>query len=603
MNYKSLLTTLLFLVSVGIAADEPKDTAFANLYRRYFQLYSDSNETAFYQATEQLKDYYLQHDNKDSYYKVYLNELLYDTEHGKTYRAIKKANMMLHDMEEQGDKHYDIVYSALGNIYDLRGNYRMANKYYKDALKACAPNDTGALVGIYSRIASLQAHREPQKAMEVNEHFGSMTANNPQYHKVYVVQKGEISFYLRDKRLFEKTYEEYLQICEKYPLLDGYGADMMKMLKAAFTGDYATALETLEHSSTDFDALDRCDMRILIYEMMGNRQQALKEVEYRRDLRDSLNSDMLFESINEINSEMGMNRVQEQARQDREQASRRQKMLMAGVIALLLAALGLIASRYLVRRRYQKQLLAQNRELEIALSRAEESDRMKSSFIEHVSHEIRTPLNVITGFAQVITNPVYQLSEQDRNTMLDDISKNTAEITNIVNELLEIAEDESKEHYTTDEDVNVKQLCDDLMLRMEVINNGRLQLQYKHLVDDNLVIHSNRQAIDKILSQLLKNAIKFTQQGTVELKVRERAANGGIEFAITDTGIGIDEQYHQKVFERFYKVDTFKQGLGLGLTMSRKIAKLIDATLEIDPSYKKGSRFLLIVPHHNYSST
>ena len=122
-----------------------------------------------------MKAHYLKKQNMDSYYKVFLNEILYDTEQGKTYRAIKKCSDMLQEMKEKNENHYDIVYSALGNIYDMRGNYRMANKYYKDALKACAPNDTGALAGIYSRIASLQAHREPQKAMEVNEHFGSMT--------------------------------------------------------------------------------------------------------------------------------------------------------------------------------------------------------------------------------------------------------------------------------------------------------------------------------------------------------------------------------------------------------------------------------------------
>lgn len=97
----------------------------------------------------------------------------------------------------------------------------------------------------------------------------------------------------------------------------------------------------------------------------------------------------------------------------------------------------------------------------------------------------------------------------------------------------------------------------------------------------------------------MKNALKFTSHGKVELKVRERAANGGIEFSVTDTGIGIEKQYHEKIFERFYKVDTFKQGLGLGLTMSRKIAKLLGGSLDIDPSYKKGARFLLVLPSWN----
>ena len=590
MKQRSLLFSLmLFLFVVAAAAKEQKDTAFANLYRRYFELYTDSDETAFQDASEKLKEYYLKAQKIDSYYKVWLNEVLYDTEHGKTYRAIKKANLMLEEMEQKDDKHYDIVYSALGNIYDMRGNYRMANKYFQEALMACAPNDTSSLIGIYSRIASLQAHREPQKAWEMNEQLGKMSVNNPQYLKVYAVQKGEIAFYLHDKKRFDEAYGQYLAISKEHPLMDIYGKDMMGMAKATFDGDYEKALEMLNKESTDFDALDRCDMRIKIYELMGNREMALKEVSNRRDLRDSLNSDMLFESINEINAEMGMQKIQEQA-------ARKQKLLLSAIILLLLAALGLLVWRHLTRRRYQKQLLKQNKELEIALDRAQESDRMKTSFIEHVSHEIRTPLNIITGFAQIITNTDYELKETDRNMMLNDISKNTHEITNIVNELLEVAQEESKEHYIKSDDINVDRFCQWVITQTELINNGQLKLVYTSLLDKGYTFRSNRQALNKILGQLMENAMKFTPQGTIELKVRERVANGGIEFSVTDTGIGVEEQYHEKIFERFFKVNTFKQGLGLGLTMSRKMAERLGGSLDIDPSYKRGARFLLVLP-------
>ena len=580
---------MLFLFTGAMAVKEQKDTAFANLYRRYFELYTDSDETAFHDASERLKEYYLQAQKSDSYYKVWLNEILYDTKCGKTYRAIKKANFMLEEMKQKNEKHYDIVYSALGNIYDMRGNYRMANKYFQEALKSCAPNDTSTLMGIYSRIASLQAHREPLKAWETNERLGKMSVNIPEYYKVYTVIKGEIAFYLYDKKRFDEAYQQYLDISKDHPLIDAFGKDMMEMVKATFEGDYDKALKTLSKESTDFDALDRCDMRIKIYELMGNREMALLEVSNRRDLRDSLNSDMLFESINEINAEMGMYKIQEQA-------DRKQKLLLSAIILLLLAALGLLVWRHLTRRRYQKQLLKQNRELEIALDRAQESDRMKSSFIEHVSHEIRTPLNIIIGFAQIITNTDYELKETERNMMLNDISRNTAEITNIVNELLEVADDESKEHYELNDDINVDKFCQGIIAQAELINNGQLKLTYSSLLNKGYTFRSNRQAVNKILGQLIKNAMKFTPQGAIELKVRERVANGGIEFSVTDTGIGIEKEYHEKIFERFFKVNTFEQGLGLGLTMSRKIAKLLGGSLDIDPSYKKGARFLLVLP-------
>lgn len=596
MKYYSLLLVLLLTLFTPAMAIEQKDTAFTNLYHRYFELYADSNETAFYEASDKLKEYYLKANNLDSYYKVLLNEILYDTEQGKAYRAIKKCGAMLEEMEQKNDKHYDIVYSALGNIYDMRGNYRLANKYYDEALKACAPTDTGALISIYSRIASLKAHREPHKAWEVNEHFGKMCTNNPQYYKVYVVLKGEISFYMKDRQRFEKAYEQYLKIREDYPLLDGYGKDMMKMVHATFQGDYETALQCLSHESTDYDVLDRCDMRIQIYEMMGEVEKAMQEVAYRRDLRDSLNSDMLFDNMNELNAEMGLTKMQEETLEKEKEATKRQNMLLSITIILLLAALGLVISRYLMRRRLQKQLVKKNKELEIALMRAEESDRMKTSFIEHVSHEIRTPLNVITGFTQVITNPTFKLKAEERDKMIHDISVNTIEITNIVNELLEVAQEESRQHYEKNDTIEVNAFCEKIIKDMDILNTHHLDIQFLSGVGADFTMKTNRKALEKILRQLLENALKFTEEGHIECKVSESPEEGVVRFTITDTGIGIAEEHQERIFERFFKVDSFKQGFGLGLTMSRKIALLLGGSLYLDKEYTEGARFMLTLP-------
>ena len=596
MNHKTLLLTCLLLTTITIGANEQNDTTFNNLYRRYFELYADSDETAFYKASEQLKNYYLEHSKSDSYYKIRLNEILYDTKQGKSYRAIKKASTMLQEMEQGKEKHYEIIYSALGNIYESRGNYRLSERYYNEALKACAPKDTGSLMSIYSRMALLKAKRAPKEAWKLNEHFGAMSRNNPNYYKVYVVLKGEISFYLKDKKHYEEAYQQYLKCREEHPMLDAYGRDLMNMLHATFTGDYQTALEILSHDSPDFDPLDRCDMRIQIYDMMGEKEKALREADYRRDLRDSLNSDMLFNNINEINGEMGLQRMKEEALEKEEKATKRQNLLLSIALIMVVAALGLVISRNLMRRRYQKTLLKQNKELEVALSRAEESDRMKDSFIKHVSHEIRTPLNIITGYAQIINNPDYDLTEEERSRMLSDISKNTQMISYIVNELLEVAEDESKQHYSKDDIIAVNEFCRCLIGQAEIKNKGRLSLEFISELDDDYTVHSNRRAIEKVLEQLLDNAMKFTDTGYVELKVHDSPDHGVVRFIVQDSGIGISEENQHRIFDRFFKEDVFKQGFGLGLTMSLKMAILLGGSLSLDREYKAGARFILTIP-------
>ena len=588
---RKLIICLTFILCPAFAlGTEQEDSVFDKLYERYYQLYQDTDATAFYDISRQMMDYYQKQGNTQSYYKVMLNEVLYDSEHGQSYRAIKKAGELLEIMKQKGDKHYYyIVYSALGSLYETRGNYRLANSYFTDALNNCEPKDTNALMIIYFRLAELKADREPKKAWEYNEKFGALSKNSPQYYKMYLVFKANICLYLNDKQQFLKTYAEFQDYCKQHADLLVFGNTLMSVVYDTFQGNYDKALNTLDASTSDFTELERCELRIKLYRMMGEEEKALEEVNRRRDLHDSLNSNMLFESINEINTEMGINRLNEQATKERER-------WLAAVIVLLAVALGLIIWRHLTRRRYQARLVKKNKELEIALDHAQESDRMKTAFIEHVSHEIRTPLNVITGFVQIISNSAYELDDEERDQMMNDISKNTMEITNIVNELLEMAQDESIAHYECNDDVRLNLLCQSVINQTTLLSDGRIEVTFNSQLNNQYVLRTNRQALNKILSQLLKNAVKFTEKGMVELKIRERIANGGIEFSITDTGVGIAEEHQEKIFERFYKVDPFKQGLGLGLTMSRRIAELLGGTLDIDKEYKKGARFVLVLP-------
>ena len=587
------IVLLCILLPSAMKAQETKDTVYQKKYERYLQLYGGDDSQAFMEASKQLKDYFLHHSEKseekrlDAYYKLMMNEVLYELENGRSYSAIKLANAMRLDMDERKVKMYNMVYASLGTIYESRGNYRMANHYFMDALKETAPTDTSSLMNIYSRLAFLKMTHDAADAWVWNEKFGALCGNLSLYYRIYLSNKATICLYLDKRQEFEQAYKLFHQ--QKMSINDGYGVTTMEIVKEAFDGNYEKALQLISSPSADFDELDRSDLRIRIYEMMGDQKQALKESERRRDLRDSLNSDMLFNNINEINAEMGLARINEKAVRERE-------IWLAAVIVLLLIGLGLVASRYLQRRRYQKQLLKQNKELEIALSRAEESDRMKDSFIQHVSHEIRTPLNVITGYAQVITNPDYDLDDDVRTHMLHDISKNTVAITNIVNELLEVAQDESREYCRRDDTIRVNDFLRRMVDKAELQNKGRLAISFTTELDDDATIMSNRDTLEKIMDQLFSNAIKFTMEGSVNLSVSKSPDGGTTRFFITDTGIGIAKEDQERVFDQFYKVDSFKQGFGLGLTMSRKMAILLGGTLYLDKEYSDGARFILSLP-------
>jgi len=270
-----------------------------------------------------------------------------------------------------------------------------------------------------------------------------------------------------------------------------------------------------------------------------------------------------------------------------EMVAEREKNLrgrQAGRLTLLVVLIVVLLIYIVLRHRSQARLAK-------ALERAKESDRMKTAFVQHISHEIRTPLNIITGFAQVVSNPDVEMSDEDRSHIMADITHNTTAITNLVNELLELSESESQSSYQLNDDVDVAAVCQEAIEACEAENQGRLTLRVNSELPDDYRLRSNAAAIRKILDRLLNNALKFTSQGSVTIKANTE--NGQLKIVVEDTGIGIPIDQQERVFERFYKVDSFVPGIGLGLTVALRSAQLLGGTLTIDPTYTSGCRFVV----------
>jgi signal transduction histidine kinase len=304
-------------------------------------------------------------------------------------------------------------------------------------------------------------------------------------------------------------------------------------------------------------------------------------------LADSLNLNDAKNQLNEFNT---LFKVDEMEREN-QQAHTRHVSTILVIIIIALVLIGLLGI-YFVQRLRQK-----NHELALALDRAQESDRMKMSFIQHMSHEIRTPLNVITGFSQVIASPSFRLTDEQRAHIVESIENNTNEITNFVNELLEFSENESQNHYPKNDCVNINLLCQDVINKVEQTNNGRLQLVFESSVDNQLTVQTNQRALELILKQLFNNAMKFTEQGSITLKIVPSTNQSMLHISVADTGIGIAEDQRERIFEKFYKIDSFKRGLGLGLPMAQRIARMIGGDLVLDNNYTGGTRFILKIPN------
>jgi signal transduction histidine kinase len=586
-----LLTTIITLLPIlATNAEEKGDSVFESLYNQFFNLYSDKDkEKEFYEVSNKFQEYLLSQGKTFAYYKIRFNEVLYATEHNQTYQAIKKANLMMDDMKNDGIKKYDLVYSALGNIFESRGNVRMARHYYMEALNYAQKEDTAEVSGIYPRMASLLMLIEPDEAMKWNEKFKASTDGYPPYHKVYLTIRGIIHFTKNEKQAFLNDYKEFEDFCTKHPDLDDYGKYPMEVIKLAYEGKSQEALDKLKMTTTDLTEIDRYNMAIIIYQLIGEKGEAIKVANQRAYVRDSLNSDMLFDNLNEINVEMNVAKMKQEAAE----THIRYFTILSGLLLLVIL---ILIFWIIARRKARKQLIKKNEQLKEALSMAEEANKMKASFIRNITHEIRTPLNAINGFTQLLNNPNFELNEEDKNTMTSTIKKNVDNITQIVDEILQVADKESKSVYAKNDTINCCQFLHEMIEKYQSEVSFGVTMNCSSNIGKNFTIKTNETALRRIVCHLLDNAVKFTEKGSIHVNCELEAEQNAIRISVTDTGIGIPEDKQEQIFERFYKVDSFSHGIGLGLSVSRMIAQKLGGNLVLDSTYKEGSRFIVTIP-------
>ena len=236
-------------------------------------------------------------------------------------------------------------------------------------------------------------------------------------------------------------------------------------------------------------------------------------------------------------------------------------------------------------------LIEAKEELRKAKEVAEQSNWLKTMFIQNMSHEIRTPLNSIVGFSGVLVDMLDDKEDIGQYVAL--IESNSKLLLKLVGDILDISILDSEVEIKHNA-VDVNACCQASIDAAGTLFSPDTKLVFKPACDE-LIINSNYNYIVQVLDNLLSNASKFTHEGSVTLAYEVKKETNQLIFTVTDTGIGIpiDEQEH--VFERFVKLDNFSQGAGLGLSICRIVAERLGGFLVIDREYTQGTRFIFCV--------
>ena len=257
---------------------------------------------------------------------------------------------------------------------------------------------------------------------------------------------------------------------------------------------------------------------------------------------------------------------------------------MSGIFLVLLFALYLL---YYIRSQKNK------RELIKAKNRAEESDRLKSAFLANMSHEIRTPLNAIIGFSSILAESA---DTPENKEYIRIIENNNYLLLQLINDILDLSRIEAGLLEFTYTHVNVNRSLHEL----EDTFCFRMPENVKCITSlplERCIIHTEKNRVMQVLGNYISNAIKYTTKGSITIGYY-LPKNEKMRFFVRDTGCGIPADQQQEIFERFVKLDTFKQGTGLGLSICCMIAEKLNATVGINSEEGKGSEFWLEIPYH-----
>ncbi|MDD3875140.1 MAG: response regulator [Bacteroidales bacterium] len=258
--------------------------------------------------------------------------------------------------------------------------------------------------------------------------------------------------------------------------------------------------------------------------------------------------------------------------------------------------------------------------LKEAKEQAEESDRLKSAFLANMSHEIRTPMNGIIGFAELLKNP--NLSGNEMMDYILTIEKSGERMLNIINDIISISKVEAKVEKIKLVNTNINEQLSYLLklFKPEGERKG-LEIKCNCLSKNSLIVNTDREKLYAILANLIKNSIKFTLKGQIEFGYSIKTTNDGLnhtvenqndkqsvpdsflEFYVKDTGIGIDKEHMNLIFERFRQVSEGQtrnfEGAGLGLAITKAYVEMLGGKIWVESEPKKGTIFYFSLPFRN----
>lgn len=622
--------------------------------------FNRKDEEQLHEAVEKCKEFALKSGYTQYYYHAFSLEIGNLLNIGKHIKAIKMAEELKTDVLKRDDKYgFFCCLRTMGNIYLIRNEFFLAIQTFETALaymqKHLPEQDEATIASTLARACfadwrfkeareyaslAMQKGKTEKVILEAQCIFASSLYLEEKYEEF----KAFYDQHLKELKpstaivescrtaafrcLVDSNYQKAYQMAD---LLKERGEwKSLTQIILQHQGKYKEALELARtyqrHRDSTHTVIQIRDVAEfnseLNNEQLKREAQALQLANTQLSLKNTQLSlsntqlDLQNAQLRLRYAELGMTELRTKAQLDSTRAERnalalqkrnmelaqllalsRQQKLINNGIFLFILVLGMGVAIYIFQRKRAERLLKiKNYELKMARERAEESERMKTLFMQNMSHEIRTPLNSIVGFSELLSTPGLELENEEREEYSKLIKHNSALLTTLINDVLDLSSLESGKYTLHPTLTRINELCkQSISTVLHRVPHG-VKLYFTTELADDFTLNVDADRLQQVIVNYLTNAEKHTEQGEIHLHASLTENPNRLTFSVTDTGCGIPIKDQEHLFERFNKLNNFKQGTGLGLNICRLIAQRMNGEAKIDPSYTHGARFLFIIP-------
>ena len=594
-----LMCTAAVAVGLSLPAQTPqcKDTVeHHRLQSAMWESATGQDADSVYEAIRTFQKHVDAEKDFEGHYSAWMCGVSFNLDRMNICDAYHVAVMLKDDLKNGmgGQEEQYMGPMLLGQVYNVCGNVSGAITELKEAIRLVKGTryEESIVLSLYLALAHLTLNSDQDQSLKwIDE--GIEALNGYKQSAVYQ-QKMAGAYDFKSIACFKKGdyeksrywYEQSEALRQEIPT--GYLGKFMSysdIYHLALDGRTAEALKAADAIKSIKDRyLIKCD----IYHYAGDLEKAFSTQRQLLQKNDSIRGKMMAENISQMEHDMQMIKHQQEM-------TRQMNIVLAVAVALAVLVIVLMGLNIWLRQRSRKRLLEKNAELLEANNRVMAADEMKTEFIRNVSHEIRTPLNIINGFTQVLTNEENHFLPEEQHQIAETIGTSTRYITSLVNKMLALANENTKDLLKEVEETDALDICHKALQEMPSVDAKRVKVELDdQTAGKGTTLCTNSDSLLQMLGNILENAVKCTEKGSIRLTLRNDGQT--MWFTVEDTGCGIPKDKVSTIFERFVKVDEFKQGLGLGLAYCHETAERLGGCLKLDYTTEAGSSFTLGLP-------